>query len=108
MVNNVIILADLWPPGTVCPGDVLACPNGSFVPREIGDGGCNFVPCLDRADPVGPAGGHFFPVWGSGGNVVCVDGAPPPSWASGAYLKGTKSDCCEAYSMLQVKECLAA
>ena len=96
------------PLGAVCPGDVLACPDGSVVSREIRDGGCNFAPCPDWAYPVGTAGGHFFPVWGSGGNVACVDGAPPPSWASGAYLKGTKSDCCEAYSMLRVKECLAA
>ena len=93
---------------SVCPGDVIACPDGKVVSREIVDGGCNFAPCPDRAYPVGTAGGHFFPVWGSGGNVACVDGAPPPSWASGAYLKGTKSDCCEAYSILRVKECLAA
>jgi hypothetical protein len=98
--------SDSGPSGAVCPGDVLACPDGSVVSRETG--GCNFAPCPDRAYPVGAAGGHFFPVWGSGGNVACVDGAPPPSWASGAYLKGTKSDCCEAYSMLRVKECLAA
>jgi len=96
------------PSGAVCPGDVLACPDALVVSREVGDGGCNFAPCPDRAYPVGTSGGHFFPVWGSGGNVACVDGAPPPSWASGAYLKGTKSDCCEAYSMLRVKECLAA
>ena len=52
--------------------------------------------------------GLFFPVWRSGGIVACVDRASPPSWASGAYLKESKSDCCEAYSMLRVDECLRA
>ena len=48
------------PPATtitaVCPGDVLACPDGLVVSREIVDGGCNFAPCPDRAYPVGTAG----------------------------------------------------
>ncbi|KAL3822931.1 hypothetical protein ACHAXA_011646 [Cyclostephanos tholiformis] len=90
------------PSGTVCPGDVRTCPDGSFVSREV-DNECNFAPCLDRADP---NAGHFYPVWESSGIVVCVDGASPPSWASGNYLKQTKSGCCEAYSMLRVNECL--
>ena len=51
----------------VCPGDVLVCPDGLVVSREIVDGGCNFAPCPDRAYPVGTAGGHFFPVWGGRG-----------------------------------------
>jgi len=58
--------SDSGPSGAVCPGDVLACPDGSVVSREIVDGGCNFAPCPDRAYPVGTAGGHFFPVWGGG------------------------------------------
>lgn len=53
-------------------------------------------------------GEGFYPMWRTGGNVVCVDDPSRPSWASGAYLKETKSDCCEAYSMLRVNECLSA
>jgi hypothetical protein len=92
------------PSGTVCPKDSLRFPDGSFVSREIDDG-CNFASCPDRAHA---GAGHFFPVWGSGGNIVCVDGASPPSWALGAYLMETKSDCCKAYSMLRVSKCLSA
>jgi hypothetical protein len=95
---------ELKPSGTVCPKDSLRCPDGLFVLREIDDG-CNFASCPDRAHP---GAGHFFSVWGSGGNIVCVDGASPPSWALGAYLKETKSNCCKAYSMLQVSECFLA
>jgi hypothetical protein len=51
--------------------------------------------------------GLFFPVWGTGGTVGCYDGVAP-SWARGAYLKETKSDCCKAFFMLQVDECLNA
>jgi hypothetical protein len=90
------------PSGTICPGDVRTCPDGSYVSREIGNE-CNFAPCLDRANT---DTGHFYPVWESSGIVICVDGASPPSWASGAYLKQTKSDCCLAYSMLRIDECL--
>jgi hypothetical protein len=50
--------------------------------------------------------GLFFPVWRSGG-AAFVDCISPPSWALGAYLKESKSDCCEAYSV-QLDECLAA
>ena len=90
------------PSGTVCPKDVLTCLDGSFVSREIDDG-CNFASCPDRAHP---DAGHLFPVWGSDGNIVCVDDTSPPSWALGAYLKEIKSDCCKAYSILQRSECV--
>lgn len=50
----------------------------------------------------------FFPVWRKGGIVACVNNTFPPVWASGAYLKGSKSDCCKAYSILKIEECLAA
>jgi hypothetical protein len=92
------------PSGTVCPKDSLRCPDGSFVSREIDDG-CNFASCPDRAHP---NAGHFFPVWGFRGNIVCVNDASPPGWALGAYLKETKETCCKAYSMLRVSECLSA
>jgi len=50
----------------------------------------------------------YFPVWRKGGTVACVDDISPPSWASGAYLKESKADCCKAYSILKIEECLAA
>lgn len=90
--------------GVVCPNDARTCSDGSIVSRDSADG-CNFSPCPDRADP---GAGNFFPVWGSGGTIACVDDASIPPWASGAYLKGTKSDCCKAYSMMRVNECLEA
>ena len=52
--------------------------------------------------------GLFFPIWRSGGSVACVNRASSPSWATGAYLKESKADCCQAYSVLQLDECLAA
>ena len=90
--------------GSECPADTHLCSDGSVVSRVLGDG-CNFAPCPHQPDT---HTGLFFPVWRSGGTVACVDRASPPSWASGAYLKESKSDCCEAYSMLRVDECLRA
>ena len=86
---------------------VRKTPSGFPMARSYRgkDDGCNFASCPDRAHA---GAGHFFPVWGSGGNIVCVDGASPPSWALGAYLMETKSDCCKAYSMLRVSKCLSA
>lgn len=95
-------VAESTPLGTECPSDTQLCPDGSVVSRVLEDG-CNFSSCPHQADS---GTGLFFPVWRSGGVVACVDRASPPSWASGAYLKESKSDCCEAYSMLRVEECL--
>ena len=92
------------PLGSECPADTHLCSDGSVVSRVLEDG-CNFAPCPHQPDT---RTGLFFPVWRSGGTVACVDRASPPSWASGAYLKESKSDCCEAYSMLRVDECLRA
>ncbi len=87
-----------------CQADTHLCPDGSVVSRVLEDG-CNFAPCSHQADS---GTGLFFPVWRSGGTVACVKRSSPPSWASGAYLKESKSDCCEAYSMLRINECLRA
>jgi len=50
--------------------------------------------------------GIFYPVWGGSGESFCRDGTSPPSWASGAYLKSSKSDCCNTFFSLDVDECL--
>jgi hypothetical protein len=65
-------------------------------------------PTVDTTTSTNVAEATYFPVWRKGGTVACVDDKSPPSWASGAYLKGSKSDCCKAYSILKIEECLAA
>ena len=82
------------PSGTVCPKDSLRFPDGSFVSREIDDG-CNFASCPDRAHA---GAGHFFPVWGSGGNIVCVDDTSPPSWSQ---IAAKHTPCCELASVFR-------
>jgi hypothetical protein len=90
--------------GMLCTADSRRCPDGSFVSRVASDG-CNFAPCSESAPVETVSTGLFFPVWGTGGDVACVDSVAP-SWARGAYLKESKSACCKAYFMLQVDECL--
>lgn len=96
-------MADPKPSGTFCTADVHLCPDGSYVSREPEDG-CKFAPCHHE---VNSDTGLFFPVWEETGGAICVVGTAP-SWASGAYLKESKSDCCEAFFMLQMEECLVA
>ncbi len=50
--------------------------------------------------------GLYFPVWGADGDIACTDGNSPPSWAKGAYLKTSKTECCQAFFQLQINECL--
>ncbi len=85
-----------------CSTDLHVCPDGTFVARmtEID---CDFAPCPDGSED---GYGQYWPVWGEDGAVGCVDGEPP-SWATGAYLKDSKSECCDAYFMLQVDACLS-
>ena len=87
--------------GMTCATDVYICPDGSLVARDVNND-CKFAPC-----PSSSGNGLYYPVWGAGGTVACRDGTPP-GWATGAYLKETKSECCDAYSMLKVDECLNA
>jgi len=87
----------------ICTADVLQCSDGSFVSRDAGND-CNFVPCQD---PMSSNTGLFFPMWGTGGSIGCVDGIAP-SWVAGAYLKESKSACCRAFFMLQTNECLGS
>merc|ERR1712176_825256 len=86
--------------GLICKADSLKCPDGSFVSRNAGDG-CNFDPCVVQMS----SDAGFFPVWRNDGSIGCVVGTAP-SWVEGAYLKESKSDCCEAFFMLKVRECL--
>ena len=86
---------------TVCMADVHLCPDGSHVSRDTEDG-CKFAPCQDQANS---NTGLFFPVWETSG-AICIVGQEAPDWASGAYLKESKSECCEAFFMLQMDECL--
>lgn len=65
-------------------------------------------PTADTTTSTNVVKATYFPVWRKGGTVACVDDLFPPSWASGAYLKGSKSDCCKSYSILKIEECLAA
>merc|ERR1711933_229579 len=96
-------MAESKPASTIfCASDVQVCPDGTFVSREADDG-CKFAPCQDQ---VNLERGRFFPVWETGG-AICTDGTPP-HWASGAYLKQSKSECCEAFFMLQMDDCLKA
>jgi len=93
-------MAEPKPDATVCTSDVHLCPDGSYVSRKREDG-CKFASCQDQANS---NTGLFFPVWETGG-AICADGTAP-HWASGAYLKQSKNDCCEAFFMLQMDECL--
>ena len=74
-----------------------------LVPTTTSDS----IPLVTGAD-ASSGSGLFFPIWRSGGSVACVNRASSPSWATGAYLKESKADCCQAYSVLQLDECLAA
>lgn len=87
----------------VCDDDVYECPDGVLVSRDPGNN-CNFAPCRVASGGTG----LFYPIWSTGGSIQCVDGISPPSWAKGAYLKESKSDCCQSYFMLRVDECIAA
>lgn len=89
--------------GKTCADGVRMCPDGSFV-EQVAENGCQFATCPDSS---GISSGKFYPVWGAGGAGGCVD-ATPPSWVTGAYLKDSKSECCDAYFMLQASECLNA
>lgn len=87
----------------VCTSDIRICPDGSYVSRER-ENGCNFASCQDDVNSDKEL---FFPVWGETGGAICTVGTAP-DWASGAYLKKSKLDCCESYFMLQMEECLKA
>jgi hypothetical protein len=82
------------PPATpitsVCPGDVIACPDGKVVSRDIVDGGCNFAPCPNRAYPVGTAGGHFFPRVGVGRKCCMRRWRAPAKLGVGRVPQGDK------------------
>lgn len=97
MISN---MAESKPAATVCTSDIRLCPDGSYVSRKTEDR-CKFAPCQDQANS---DNGLFFPVWETGGAICSV--GTPPQWASGAYLKQSKNDCCEAFFMLQMDECL--
>lgn len=92
--------------GTVCTRDIRQCSDGSIVSR-VPENACNFAPCPDEA-AVALTNRLFFPVWGTDGSIGCMDDNLPPSWASGAYLKESKDDCCKSFFSLQVDECLEA
>mmetsp|Transcript_15025 Transcript_15025/g.29711 ORF Transcript_15025/g.29711 Transcript_15025/m.29711 type:complete len:1992 (-) Transcript_15025:64-6039(-) len=88
--------------GLACSTDLHVCPDGTFVAR-MAENDCNFAPCPDDPED---GYGQYWPVWGEDGAIGCVDGEPP-SWATGAYLKDSKSECCDAYFMLQIDACLS-
>lgn len=92
--------------GTVCTSDIRKCSDGSTVSR-VAENACSFAPCPDEI-AAASATRLFFPVWGADGSIGCMDGTTPPSWASGAYLKESKDDCCKLFFSLQVDECLEA
>ena len=50
-----------------------------------------------RTEPI-PATGIYFPVWGSGGNIVCVDDTSPPSWSQ---IAAKHTPCCELASVFR-------
>jgi hypothetical protein len=91
---------------TVCTRDIRQCSDGSIVSR-VAEDACNFAPCPDEA-AAASAKRLFFPVWGTDGSIGCMDDSVPPTWASGAYLKESKDDCCKLFFSLQVDECLEA
>jgi len=87
-----------------CEKDVKICPDGTFLSR-VASNNCQFEICPDH-DP-SSGSGLYYPMWGPGGSIACVDGTPP-TWASGAYLKNSKEECCKAYSSLKVTKCLSS
>jgi hypothetical protein len=50
-----------------------------------------------RTEPI-PATGIYFPVWGSGGNIVCIDDTSPPSWSQ---IAAKHTPCCELASVFR-------
>jgi hypothetical protein len=92
--------------GTICPRDIRQCSDGSIVSR-VAENACNFAPCPEEATEAS-ATRLFFPVWGTDGSIGCMDDSIPPNWATGAYLKESKDDCCKLFFSLQVDECLEA
>jgi hypothetical protein len=91
--------------GGACERDVKICPDGTFLSRDEANS-CQFGSCpyYDAYDGTG----KYYPVWGPGGSVACLDGSIPPTWATGAYLKNSKEECCKTYSSLKVAQCLSA
>jgi len=87
---------------THCEEDVHICPDGSFLYR-VASLNCEFESCPQYDTSSGS--GMYYPLWGPGGSMTCVD-VDPPSWALGAYLKTSKRECCKTYSALKVAKCL--
>ena len=87
-----------------CEEEVKICSDGSFLSPDASNN-CQFEPCPNYDPSFGS--GLYYPLWGPGGSIACVDG-PPPTWASGAYLKNSKEECCKAYSSLKVTECISS
>lgn len=90
-------------PTSLCEEGVKICPDGTFLSRDDSNN-CQFGSCPDYDSSSGT--GLYYPLWGPGGSVACVDGAPP-AWATGAYLKDSKEECCKAYSSFKVTKCLS-
>lgn len=86
-----------------CDEDVHICPDGSFSLR-LASNNCDFETCPQYDSSSGS--GLFYPLWGPGGSMTCVDTGDPPTWALGAYLKNSKRECCKTYSSLRVAKCL--
>eukprot|EP00985_Skeletonema_marinoi_P025844 scaffold19363_cov164-Skeletonema_marinoi.AAC.5 len=89
-------------PTSQCEEDVKICPDGSFLPR-VASINCEFEAC-PQYDP-SSGSGLYYPIWGPGGSITCVD-STPPTWALGAYLKNSRRECCKTYSSLNVAKCL--
>ena len=85
-----------------CDEDVHICPDGSFLYR-VASNNCEFEACPQYDSSSGS--GLYYPKWGPGGSMTCVD-VDPPSWALGAYLKNTKRECCKTYAALNVAKCV--
>ncbi len=86
-----------------CEEDVHICPDGSFALR-LASNNCDFEACPQYDSTSGS--GLFYPLWGPGGSMACVDTVTPPTWALGAYLKNSKRECCKTYASLRVAKCL--
>ena len=94
----------LHPPQLVIQG----AEDASFMDSNVAESTTNDVSVSQEQTTVVTGTGLFFPVWGAGGSISCIDGTSPPSWASGAYLKASKADCCNAFFSMQIDVCLKA
>jgi len=77
---------------------IITVPATELVETETEAKPTGSVCCLDAEN------GLFWPLWSRGNKPVeCED---RPKWATGAYLKVSRSDCCDAFFRLQVDQCL--